>query len=79
MDIMDKNSVYEVIGEMANNSKGKKIKGVDIAKTIGRCGRGIFCSIAAAYRFFYKKGDSSTAENIAKVFVDKNGNYPYKK
>lgn len=76
---MDKNNVYEIIGEIANNSNGEKIKGADIAKLIGRCGRGIFRSIAAAYRFYYKKGDPSTAENIAKVFVNKNGNYPYKK
>lgn len=76
---MDNERIYEKIGEIANNSNGEKIKGAELAKSIGRVGRSVFRTISAAYRFFYKKGDSTTAENIANVFVDKDGNFPYEK
>ncbi|UKI46611.1 MAG: hypothetical protein L6V92_03090 [Phocaeicola vulgatus] len=74
---MEKEERYEVLGEIANNAEGETIKGSDIASIVGLSGRALFSAIAAAYRYFYKKGDGDTAENIARTFVDEDGNYAY--
>ena len=64
---------------MANNANGNKIKGSEIASIIGLAGRALFSAIAAAYRYFYDKGDGDTAENIARTFLYKDGEYAYRK
>lgn len=76
---MNKQDRYEKLGEIANNANGNKIKGSEIASIIGLTGRALFSAIAAAYRHFYDKGDGDTAENIARTFVDQNGEYAYRK
>lgn len=45
-----------------------------MAPLIGMVARGAFSAIAAAYRYYYNKGDANTAENIAKTFVNEKGN-----
>lgn len=76
---MVENEKYEEIGRIANNANGQKIKGSELVPVIGMVARGVFNAIAAAYRYYYNKGDASTAENIAKTFVDEKGDYAYKK
>lgn len=76
---MVENKKYEEIGRIANNANGQKIKGSDLAPLIGMVARGAFSAIAAAYRYYYNKGDANTAENIAKTFVNEKGEYAYKK
>lgn len=90
---MGKKETYDLIGNIANafGKTGDVLKAFDLAnvlnlnghkttsgKTYSPNGRGIFKTIAAAYKAFEKKGDKETATNIASAFTNKNGKQSWK-
>jgi hypothetical protein len=89
-----KNDVYEIIGNLANAlaKTGDTIKASGVAdflnhnnhKTTNNTSyspdeRGIYTVIRYAYDYFMKKGDNTTATNVASSITDKNGKFPWKK
>lgn len=89
-----RNDIYEIIGNLVNAlaKTGDTIKASGVAdflnhnnhKTTNNTsyspdGRGIYTVVSRAFDYFMKKGDNTTAINIASSITDKNGKFPWKK
>lgn len=87
-------NIFEIIGNVANAlaKTGDTCKASGLANFLNQnnhkttrggffsvCGRGIYRLIRAAYDYFMRKGDKSTASNIAASFVNKKGKHSWNK